>query len=200
MDRSFKHTRIVVTASVVLLAAVVIAPTNGVWTAGLLPPPVIATIDLERVFNDIDRRNQAEVDLEAELQAYQDQAGELKAEAKSLAEDRDMLAPGTQKYDQAEKRLTQVAVEYRAMVEFIQLKLDSTRAEARRDLFAQIIDATGKYAQSNGIDFIITNDSTLPVHAGTDIQIVQQLALRRVVYASGAYDVSKGVIAWMNTP
>ena len=200
MDRSFNCTHTVVTACVVLLAAMVIAPTNGVWTAGLLEPPVIATLDLERVFNDIDRRNQAEVDLEARLQTYQAQAQELQNKAKRLAEDLEMLAPGTRKYDNAQKQLTQAAVEYRAMTEFIQLKLDATRAEARRDLFAQIIDAAAEYAKSNGIDFIITNDSVLPIQQGTDIQIVQQLALRRVVYASEDYDVTESLVTWMNTP
>ncbi len=200
MDRSFNCTHTVVTACVVLLAAMVIAPTNGVWTAGLLEPPVIATLDLERVFNDIDRRNQAEVDLEARLQTYQAQAQELQSKAKRLGEDIEMLAPGTQKYDSAQKQLTQAAVEYRAMTEFIQLKLDATRAEARRDLFAQIIDAAAEYAKSNGIDFIITNDSVLPIQQGTDIQIVQQLALRRVVYASELYDVTESLVTWMNMP
>ena len=200
MDKSFNCTHTVVTACVVLLAAMVIAPTNGVWTAGLLEPPVIATLDLERVFNDIDRRNQAEVDLEARLQTYQAQARELQSKAKRLGEDIEMFAPGTQKYDNAQKQLTQAAVEYRAMTEFIQLKLDATRAEARRDLFAQIIDAAAEYAKSNGIDFIITNDSVLPIQQGTDIQIVQQLALRRVVYASEDYDVTESLVTWMNTP
>ena len=200
MDRSFNCTHIVVTVGVVLLGVVAIAPTNAVWTAGMLDPPVIGTLDLERVFNDIDRRNQAEGDLEAKLQPYRTRADDLRTEAKRLREDLDMLAPGTRKYGHAQKQLTQVALDYRAMIEFIQLKLDAALADARRDLFEQIIEATTTYAQANGIDFIITDDSTLPIQNGTDNQIVQQLALRRVVYANDAYDVTDGLIAWMNAP
>ncbi len=200
MDRSFNCNRTVVTACVVLLTALVIAPSDGVWTAGLLEAPVIGTVDLERVFNDIDRRNQAEGELEATIQPYRTRAEEFKTEAKRLREDLDMLAPGTRKYEQAQKQLTQVVLDYRAMVEFIQLKLDSTRAAARRELFEQIIDATVGYAQANSIDFIVTNDSILPIQEGTDLQIVQQLALRRVVYANEAYDVTDGLIAWINGP
>lgn len=200
MDRFFKCNRTVVAACVVLLTALVIAPSNGVWTAGVLEAPVIGTVDLERVFNDIDRRNQAEGDLEEKILPYQTRAEELKLEATRLRDDLEMLAPGTQKYEQAQKQLTQVALDYAAMVEFIQLKLDATRAAARRDLFTQIIDATASYAQANGIDFIITNDSTLPIQEGTDLQIVQQLAMRRVVYANDAYDVTGGLIDWMNGP
>ncbi len=200
MDRSLNCTRTVVTVCVVLLGVVVIAPTNAVWTAALLDPPVIGTLDLERVFNDIDRRNLAEGDLEAKLRPYRDQADDLRADAKRLREDLDMLAPGTRKFEQAQKQLTHVAMDYRAMVEFIQLKQDAGLAEARRELFEQIIEATALYAQANGIDFIVTNDSTLPIQSGTDIQIVQQLALRRVVYANDTYDVTDGLIDWMNAP
>ncbi len=200
MDRSFNCNRTVLAACVVLLTALVIAPSNGVWTAGVLEAPVIGTVDLERVFNDIDRRNQAEGELEEKILPYQTRAEDLKIEATRLRDDLEMLAPGTQKYEQAQKQLTQVALDYAAMVEFIQLKLDSTRAAARRDLFTQIIDATASYAQANGIDFIITNDSTLPIQEGTDLQIVQQLAMRRVVYANDAYDVTGGLIDWMNGP
>ena len=200
MDRSFNCTRTVATVCVVLLGAVVIAPTSAVWTAALLDPPVIGTLDLERLFNDIDRRNQAEGDLEAILQPYRDQRDELRAEAKRLREDLDMLAPGTQKFEQAEKKRTHVVMDHSAMVEFIEIKRDAAFADARRELFEEIIEATAMYAQANGIDFIVTNDSILPIQNGTDNQIVQQLALRRVVYANDTYDVTDGLIAWMNAP
>lgn len=182
--------RLFAAGGVVLVAAALVA----------FDPPVIATVDLERVFNDIKARNQAEGVLETEIKGFQTRADELRAEAERLAEDRDMLVPGTDKFDKVQKQLMQTALDYRAMVEFVRLKLDSTRAEARRELFDQILDAAAAYAESEGIDFIITNDSSLPIQEGTDMQIVQQLALRRVVYASKAFDITDGLIEWLNKP
>jgi Skp family chaperone for outer membrane proteins len=171
-----------------------------VLTTSMLEPPVMATVDLERVFNDITARMEAEGHLEAEIKAFQARADELRTEAERLAEDRDMLVPGTEKFDKVQKELMQTALDYRAMVEFVRIKLDNTRAVARRELFDQIITAAAEYADANGIDFIITNDSALPIQQGTDIQIVQQLALRRIVYARSTFDITDSLIAWMNAP
>ena len=191
--------RLCVAACLAVLGVVVIGPSYAVWQAAL-EPPVICTVNLERVFNDINGRGEAEADLEKDLSVFQDRADELRKKAERLAQDSEALVPGTDKHDQVQKQLREAALDYAAMVEFIQLKLDSRRAEARRELFDQIISATTKYAEANGIDFVITNDSQLSIQAGTDLQIVQQLALRRLVYASDSFDVTDDLITWMNAP
>ncbi len=191
--------RLYIAAGLVVLGGVAIGPSYAVWQAAL-EPAVICTVNLERVFNDINRRNVAEADLEKDLSAFQDRADELRKKAERLGQDSEALVPGTDKHDQVQKQLRETALDYAAMVEFIQLKLDSRRAEARRELFDQIIAATTEYAEANGIDFVLTNDSKLSIQAGTDLQIVQQLALRRLVYASDSFDVTDDLITWMNAP
>ncbi len=195
-----KNIRPFVAAGVIVFVAAVIAPAYGVWTAALLNPPVIGSVDLERVFNDIDARSKAEAGLKVAMQEFDTRLQELRAEAERLAEDRDMLVAGTAKFDKAQKELMQAALDYRAMTEFVQLKLDATRAEMRRDLFNKIVTEAADYAENNGIDFIITNDSQLPIQDGTDIQVVQQLALRRILYANAAYDITDELIEWINIP
>ena len=166
----------------------------------VLDPPVIATVDLERVFNDIQSRDQAESVLQAEIKVFETRHQALRAAAERHSEDLDMLVPGTDKYDTVQKQHMRSVLDYSAMGEFIQYKLDATRATARRKLFDEIIDAASKYAEANGIDFLVTNDSKLSIQEGTDIQIVQQLALRRMIYANDAYDITDELIDWINAP
>ncbi len=166
----------------------------------VLDPPVIATVNLERVFNNIELLKQAEVALQAEVKIFQDRQQELRAEVERHAADLEMYAPGTEKYDTAQKQHMQSALDFRAMVEFIEYRLDATRAEARRELFAEIIEEAAKYAEKNGIDFLFTNDSKQTLESGTDMQIVQQLALRRIIYANDAYDITDKLIDWINAP
>ncbi len=161
--------RLYVAVGLAVLGVVVIGPSFAVWQGTILQAPVVCTVDLERVFNDIKRRGEAEADLEKDLSVFQDRADELRKKAERLAQDSEALVPGTDKHDQVQKQLREAALDYAAMVEFIQLKLDSRRAEARRELFDQIIAATTKYAEANGIDFVITNDSKLSIQAGTDL-------------------------------
>ncbi len=166
----------------------------------VLNPAVIGTVDLERVFNDILARGQAESVLQSDIEAFETRKQELFAEAERHAADLDMLVPGTKRYDAVQKQQMQAALDYAAMSEFIQYKLDSTRAEARRKLFDEILQEAAKYAQANGIDFLLTDDSKLTLQTGTDMQIVQQLAVRRMIYASDAYDITEKLIDWINGP
>jgi Skp family chaperone for outer membrane proteins len=67
-------------------------------------------------------------------------------------------------------------------------------------LFNEIIEEAAKYAKENGIDFLLTDDSKIMIQPGTDVQIVQQLALRRMIYVNEAYDITDALIAWINAP
>ncbi len=185
-----KNTHAFVAAGVLLFAG----------SAALLNPPVIGTVDLERVFNDIDARAQAEAGLKVAMQEFEIRLQGLRADAESQKADLEGLLAGTQKYKDQEDELMQSALDFRAMSEFVNLKLDATRAEMRRDLFNEIIAEAEKYAVNNGIDIIITNDSQLPIQEGTDIQVVQQLALRRILYVNTTYDITDELIDWINGP
>ena len=166
----------------------------------VLDPPVIATVDLERVFHEIEVRKQAEVSLQAQIKVFRVREQELRTEAERHAADLEMYAPGTDKYDTAQKQHMQSVLDFSAMGEFIEYRLDATRAEARRDLFAEIVEEAAKYAEQNGIDFLFANDSKRSLENGTDRQIVQQLALRRMIYADDAYDITDELIDWINAP
>ena len=98
-----QHKWTLMAVGVATLAIAIIAPTYAVWPALGFEPPVIASLDLERVFNEIDRLQDAQDDLEAGLQQFQDQAEALRQEAEKLRADLDLLVPGTEKYAKAEK-------------------------------------------------------------------------------------------------
>ena len=198
MKQGITIQRPLVGLGIVLLAAAAMAPTYGGWPSTQPPPPIIAHVDLERVFNEIDRLDQIQGDLEAKLQKYQEQAEALRAEALRLKQDLDLLVLGTEKYEQAEKVWTAAVLDYRATVAFAEAKHDAMRADARRELFGAITRAAGGFADNNEIDFILANDSQLPIQEGRDLQVVQQLALRRVVYASPRFDVTDDLIDWIN--
>ena len=185
---------------VVALAVLAIGPAYAVWPQKQLDPPVIGTVSLERVFNGINRRNQAEADLVKELTPFQDQAEALRAKAERLKADLELLVPGTEKHEHAEKEWIETVLDYRAVVAFLEAKLDVVRAEARMLIYTAITEAAAQYAEDNNIDFIITDDSRLPLQAGNDIQVVQQLALRRLVYANPSFDITDELIGWMNSP
>ncbi len=93
--------RLYIAAGLVVLGGVAIGPSYAVWQAAL-EPPVICTVNLERVYNDINRRNEAEADLEKDLSVFQDRADKLRKKAERLGQDSEALVPGTDKHDQVQ--------------------------------------------------------------------------------------------------
>lgn len=180
-----------------LLAVAVLAPAYAAWLAPP-PPSAVATVNLERVFNEIKQRADAEIVLERAARQYQEQAEEIRSEAELLKQDLELLVAGTKQYDDAEKKWTQAVLDYSAMIEFSKAKLDAMRAEARKKIYQQILDQTQPFAAHYGIDYIITDDSLIKLEGNTDMQVVQQLALRRLLYANSALDVTEELVAWIN--
>jgi Skp family chaperone for outer membrane proteins len=183
---------------VLIAAALLLGPAYAGWVGPPAHPAIIGSVDLEKVFNEIDRRAEAETELEVLAEQFQQQREELRLRAEQAKMDLDMLVPGTDNYEQAQDVWTQAVLDYRAAVEFSKAKLDAKRAEARKIIYQAIVDEAAKYAAANGVDYILADDSGIDLMEGTDLQVVQQMSLRRLVYANPSYDVTEDLIAWIN--
>lgn len=183
-----------------LLTAAVLGPAYAMWPATPAQPPIIATVDFERVFNQCNGRAEAEGDLEQLAETFRKDAEALRDEAELLKQDLELLVPGTDQYEKAENAWKAKVLDYRAMIDFSKAKLDVVRAQARREIFKKIAAAAAEFAAANGIDLILTDDSGIDIQEGTDVQIVQQMLLRRVVFADPMLDVTEPVIEWINQP
>ena len=65
-------------------------------------------------------------------------------------------------------------------------------------MYDEIVLAATEFAEQHNIDFILTDDSIVELRLGTDVQVVQQMSLRRVVYANPEFDITDELIAWIN--
>lgn len=164
---------------------------------GALPPAVAATVDLRRVFEESRWRAEAETELQATAQDYQAQVDDRRDRVTVLREDLDLLVPGTEQYKNAELKYKEAAVEYRAYQEFSVAALESLRAASRKRIIERIEAAAADFARANDIVFIFTDDSADDL-AEADAQIIQQLRLRRVLYAEPDFDVTDELLEWIN--
>jgi Skp family chaperone for outer membrane proteins len=183
---------------VLITAALLLGPASAAWLAPPVHPAIIGSVDLEKVFNEINRRAEAETELEELAERFQQEGEALRLIAEQTKMDLDMLVPGTDKYEDAQDAWTQAVLNFRAAVEFSKAKLDAKRAEARKEIYQAIVDEAAKFAAANSVDYILADDSTIDLLEGTDLQVVQQMSLRRLVYANPSYDVTDDLIAWIN--
>ncbi len=183
---------------IALALAVGVGPAYALLSMAPMRPAVIAFVDLQKVFNDSDKRADAQAELEALGQQLDDRVEALRQEINTLQADLDLLVRGTPKYDEAEKTLLAAAADLRAWIEFKAAKLDAKTAQRRTQVYDEIVLAATEFAEQHSIDFILTDDSILELRPGTDVQVVQQMSLRRVVYANPEFDITDELIAWIN--
>ena len=163
-----------------------------------MPAAVVAHVDLERVFNECVWLDDAESQLTQAAENYQKELDRLRTEVDLARQDIELLIPGTDQYKKAEKAYVHAAVGFQAYVEFSRGRLEKLRVSSRVAIYERIRKAAEAYAVANDVSYIITNDSAATLQEGNDVQVVQQLLLRRVIYATTEFDVTDPLIDWIN--
>ena len=161
-------------------------------------PAVVASVDLERVFNSIDLQAKTEVrlkavavDLDAQRKKLRDGIEELQAELESFQ-------PGSTAQLEVATRIEEAIAEFRAFEGFARAKAEAEQAKAMRQIYMSIRDAAMELAKERGWDYVMVDDS-IPTIEPTDSQrMLQQISSRRFLYANPSFDVTNDLIAKLN--
>ena len=161
-------------------------------------PAVVASVDLERVFNSIDLQAKTEarlkavaVDLDAQRKKLRDGIEELQAELESFQ-------PGSTAQLEVATRIEEAIAEFRAFERFARAKAEAEQAKAMRQIYMSIRDAAMELAKERGWDYVMVDDS-IPTIEPTDSQrMLQQISSRRFLYANPSFDVTNDLIAKLN--
>lgn len=177
-----------VAAVALLCGAAVLAPR----------PAVVATVNLEKVFNTINLQATREAQLKGMVERMKAREAELENAVKEVESELDSFEAGSKSAIEAQNRVQAAVGEFRAFVQFSRLKLEAEEAKFMRETYLAIRDAAGRYAASNGIDLVLLDDSIPEFQSGTADRTVQQISNRRVLFANGSLDISDALIAFMN--
>jgi len=184
------------------------SPAAGVLAAAVLllggaailapRPTVVATVDLERVFNTVDRHARNEADLRALVDRMKARERELEANVKDLEAELDSFQPGTQSAIEAQNKVQAAVGEFRAYVQYARLKLEAEEARLMRETYLAIRESAKRYAREKGIDVVLLDDSIPQFQAGSSDRTVQQISNRRILFANQELDISEDLIRFMN--
>lgn len=161
-------------------------------------PAVVASVDLERVFNSIDLQAKTEArlkavaaDLDAQRKALRDGIEELNAELESFQ-------PGSAAQLEVATRIEEAISEFRAFEGFARAKAEAEQAKSMRQIYMTIREAAMELAKERGWDYVMVDDS-IPTIEPTDSQrMLQQISSRRFLYANPSFDVTDDLIAKLN--
>ena len=185
-------------------AAVAVAVIAGATSIAMnVPsrPPIVATVDLEQLFNGLDNQDAETARMEKIAKEFENKIEDLRAEVEDLQAELENFEEGGDAWIATSRQVQNAISEYRAYEQYARIKVEAERAKSMRNLYARIKTAAKDFAseQTPPIDMVIIDDS-IPNFEPADMAGTQrQISARRVLYANSTFDITEALLTRMNT-
>jgi Skp family chaperone for outer membrane proteins len=161
-------------------------------------PARVASVDVAKAFVGLDEQKSLEGGLKSLGERMAAEKDRMSRELQDLNAELESYKPGTPPYNETLKKVEAAVGAMRAQDQFGQLKLEAERATALRELYARIRAASEAVAKDSNIDYVVVNDSLVPVEPAGLAATQQQLNTRRFLWANPEMDITDAVIARAN--
>ncbi|MCP4758806.1 MAG: OmpH family outer membrane protein [Planctomycetes bacterium] len=179
---------------------------------GLLPGAVaerstedpVAVINLAGVLEGLAERADAEAELRAQSETITKEAQSKEAEVRALQQSLAALTDPIERLA-AEEKVDNAVIQLMAWQELIKREIDVERALRLEKIYKDIMSAVADMATSDGIDLVLIHDGATDIQTNPDpqappleTQVRQQIAQRRIAFASERIDRTRDIIVRMN--
>lgn len=192
--------------STMLLVAMLSAVLSHHATAGrnaMIRPTVVVSVNRKLVLDGLNERAKAESQLRAKMENLNAEEERLKEELNSLGTQIQAMERGPDR-DQQIVEFDRKDLYFKGFRLYKNSKIDIEKALLYQSLYESISKAIAVMAQSEGYDLVIVDDSVAPfvenpnARVSREVQILQQIASRRIMYASPSIDITQSLILRMN--
>jgi Skp family chaperone for outer membrane proteins len=178
----------------------VLAGASRLMFAPPTSPPLVATIDLERLFNGLDIQKTEGARVDAVAVKYDTQLDGLRGQIENLQAELENFEQGGEAWLKTSRDAEAAISEYQAIEQFARLKVEAERAKSMRNVYERIkseIETFAK-AQTPPLDLVLIDD-TIPVLEPSTAEAMQkQISARRMIYASSAFDITDILLERIN--
>ena len=164
-------------------------------------PPKIATVNLAKVFNELQETKDFQQKLESDRKAIQAEAQKRGAEIEQLKKDRQLLKEGSDDFNKKQKELIEKTIAAQTWQQLIQADLFRQQKNQIKGLLDKIEETTKTIAEGKKIDLVVVEQKVeLPaemdnVNADQLRAMIQMVNQRTVLYNNGKLDITGEVIA-----
>ena len=163
-----------------------------------MKPAVVAVVDLEKVFNNLDSRQTEETKIIAMRDEMIEKADGMRDELELISAELESLEAGSATMIEMNDQAISISGKLRAFETYGKLLIEREQASALRTTYDLIRIEAGKLSESMGIDLVLLNDS-IPVVDLTDAAgTLQQISARRILWANNTLDITENLLAQMN--
>ena len=163
-----------------------------------IKPAVVAFVDLERVFNNLNSRTETENRLIKLTENMQQKTTAMQEELELLQAELESLEPGSDSMAQLTNRAIGISGRLRAYETYANLILERERATDLRETYDRIREQAGKLSKQLNIDIVLLNDSIPEIDLSDAARTLQQISARRILYANEQLDITEELLTLMN--
>lgn len=163
-----------------------------------IPPAVVATVDLEQIFNSLEEKATADKALQDYATTLQAEQDKIRQEITQINDELSVLAETSNAHQQKFAALQLKTLEYQAKVEHNKLQLEKRKGIVLRNIYMSIKAQVRAYAQAQGIDIVMLDDSIVDVELGDEQDVSKQISARRTLYCNPQLNITQDVIDLMN--
>lgn len=163
----------------------------------------IAVLDAGAVFENLDETggrqaelNQFIAERENEIKAITDELQAIQTELDTM---QGVISTSDPKFIQLRNRAVRAERQFRFEREFARRQIEERQVQIQLEMFNRITAAAARYAERQGIDLVLADDSNveLPPVLGIE-QFNAAISTRRVLHANDAIDITEEVTQMMN--
>lgn len=168
-------------------------------SGGQAAPTAVAVVSISKVLAGLKEREDKEADLQRLGEQRKSVIDALGEKARQLSEELNVLVRGTPDWKSKREEAMRAEAQFRLEAEIAERTLGELQKSMQLALFNKILDSVRAYAEREGYQIVLTNDSGTPIPEDiADQQFISAVTGRRVAYASEAVDITDEVALAMN--
>ncbi|MCP4837344.1 MAG: OmpH family outer membrane protein [Phycisphaera sp.] len=183
-------------AAVAVLAGAARFVVSGIPTRA----PIVATIDIERLFGGLDLLTTQEQRVDAVAGEFDTQLETLRGRIEELQAELENFEEGGEAWLGVNQSVEQTISEYRAIEQFGKLKVEAERSKAMRAVYEAMKANIAEFAASQTpvIDYVLIDDTIPELEPSTADAMQKQISARRMIYSTNSFDITDIILARMN--
>jgi Skp family chaperone for outer membrane proteins len=159
--------------------------------------PRIATVNLVKVFSEMQETKDLQQKMDAERKAIEDELQKRSKDLTDIQQQRNILVEGSEEYNKKNKELIEKTVAARAYQELINADQLRQRKAQFKTLFEKIESTTKEIAEQKKIDIVLVEhrpDFPASLEQFNLDQVKGLINQRTVLYNNGRFDITADVV------
>lgn len=177
--------------------AVALGAARHAWISP--PAPIIATVDIERVINELKESRALRTQL-TDMAARNKE--KIEGIARNFENEREKLKllPPDAKAEQRALMASLDKMRFQAEFEKQFASREEALSEGRMvlDLYNKVVDTCAIIAKREGVTMVIASDENIQIAGNSPADITRAIALRRMLYVDARHDITDQVVTEMN--